>query len=634
MVDPVGSKPAAANRSIARVWDFTKRCLAHRYLPAALAIVAVLVMLPALNLGLAADDLIQRAVALRPSQLPPRIHETGIPLDSGSLPGVLRDFFFHRDPECLALMRNYGVVPWWAPGDLSLGLWRPVSAFTHWLDYRLFPESPWLMHAENIGWFAAVVFLVALIYRKLMPEGWAAGMAAVLFLLDGNTFFPVAFVANRGFLVSLFFGLMCLYEHHQWRSAKSGYGLALSALFLALALFANEGGASALAFILAYALALEPGSLRNRALTVLPAVLVIMLWRAVYTFAGFGIFHVGLYIDPAREPLQFAREMPPRAMVLLGGQLAHVAPDLLCTFSPSLQPKVALLYGVPVVAGLLVFVPWVRRDRIAAFWCTVMVLAAVPAATVLPIGKNLGFVAVGAYGLIASLVAGVLSRPSRLPEARPYRILAWTACGLLLLAHIPGAIAGRVITANIVPHVFKAMNQFSRLAEGPETEGQNVIVVNAPCAATLAYVPFYKAYHRQPLPKSARTLVPGCTGFEVRRTDDRTLVLQSRRPTYFPATTSASPTAPTPAGPAICLSPHPDAEPATAMSWVASQWTCWNRALRVCPRGWHSGLAPRWIRRISPGSGLTGGRGPTSPLRFPVSGSASRCLGRLQFVAQ
>ena len=428
------------------MWDFSKRCLAHRYFPAALAVAAVVVMLPALKLGLAADDLIQRAVALRPSQLPLGIHETGIPLDSGSLPTTLRDFFFHRDREGMALMKRYGVVPWWTPDDMSLGLWRPVSAFTHWLDYRLFPDSPGLMHAENIAWFAAVVFLVALIYRKLLGPGWAAGLAAVLFLLDGNTYFPVAFVANRGFFISLFFGLLCLYEHHQWRAAKSGSGLVLSALFLALALFANEGGASTLAFILAYALVLEPGSLRQRALTVLPAVLVIVLWRTVYTLSGFGIFHLGIYLDPAKEPLQFAREVLPRALVLLGGQLTHVAPELLCVVSPSLQPTVIALCGVLVVAALLVFLPQVRRDKAAAFWLAVMVLAAIPAATVLPVGKNLGFVAVGAYGLIASFVAGLFTRPGLCPRKAGSASWPGRSAWLLLLAHIPGAIGGRVIT--------------------------------------------------------------------------------------------------------------------------------------------------------------------------------------------
>ena len=342
---------------MAAILKVLKRFLEHRHLPAALAIGAILVMLPALKIGLVADDLPQRAVELRPDQLPPRMHETGNPEDSGSFSTVLRDLFFNRSPQDMALMKNYGMLPWWTPDDLRVGLWRPVTAFTHWLDYRLFPDSPALMHAENIAWFAAIVFLLTIIYRKLMGAGWVAGLAALLFLLDGNTYFPVAFVANRGFMLSLFFGLMCLYEHHQWRSAKSRSVCVLSALFLALSLFSNEGGASTFAFILAYALVLEPGSFRSRALTILPSILVIALWRTIYTLSGSGVFHVGGYIDPAIEPIQYAREVIPRAMVLLGGQLTALAPDLLIGVKPSLQPEATALYCVPVIAALVVFLP-------------------------------------------------------------------------------------------------------------------------------------------------------------------------------------------------------------------------------------------------------------------------------------
>jgi len=130
------------NRIGIRVLDFSKRFLSHRYLPAALAIGAILVMLPVLKTGLVLDDLPERAVALRPDQLPPRMHETGNPADSGSFSTVLRDFFFNRSPEDMALMKNYGVLPWWTPDNLRIGLWRPVTAFTHWLDYRLFLDRP------------------------------------------------------------------------------------------------------------------------------------------------------------------------------------------------------------------------------------------------------------------------------------------------------------------------------------------------------------------------------------------------------------------------------------------------------------------------------------------------------------
>jgi hypothetical protein len=515
-----------------RVLDFLKRFFEHRHLPAILAIGAILVMLPALKTGLVMDDLPQRAVELRPDQLPPRMHETGNPADSGSFSTVLFDLFgFDRNPQCVALMKNYGTLPWWTPDGLRCSLCRPVTALTHWLDYRLFPDSPALMHAHNIVWFAAVVFLITIVYRKLMGAGWAAGLAALLFLLDGNTYFPVAFVANRGFFIALFFGLLCLYEHHQWRSTKSRFGMVLSALFLALCLFAEESGASTFAFILAYALVLEPGSFRSRALTVLPSVFVITVWWLIHTFSGYGLSHVGLYIDPAQEPFRFVRELIPRDMVLLGSQLASVPPEFLFAVKPSLHPAIIALYGVVVVAALAVFIPWVRRDKIAAFWFAAMILAAIPEAVLVPASKNFGFIAVGAYGLIASFIASLFTRPNPLLERRAYRTLALVACILLILVHVPGAIAKRVAVVKVGASVFAWARGIP--PTWPNIEKQNVIVVNHPCPLESVYMPSYKAYHHQLLPRTLRVLVPGCTGFDVQRTDDKTLVIQSKAPNIF-----------------------------------------------------------------------------------------------------
>jgi hypothetical protein len=177
---------------------------------------------------------------------------------------------------------------------------------------------------------------------------------------------------------------------------------------------------------------------------------------------------------------------------------------------------------------LIVFLPLLRRNKIAAFWFAVMVFAAIPAATVIPTGKNLGFVAVGAYGLIASFVAGLITRPGRLPEGLASRILAWIACVLLILAHVPGAIAERVKAVKVTPKIFNVMSRLINLGDLPDAENKNVIIVNEPGPFALIHVPSYKAYYHQPLPKTMRALVPGCTGFDVQRTDDKTLVVQSK----------------------------------------------------------------------------------------------------------
>ena len=94
------------------VWACTKRFLEHRYLPVFLAIGAILVMLPALKTGLVADDLVQRAVELRPGPVAGANARDG---HARRIPAVSRRSFatfsgLNRDPQCMALAKNYGTA--------------------------------------------------------------------------------------------------------------------------------------------------------------------------------------------------------------------------------------------------------------------------------------------------------------------------------------------------------------------------------------------------------------------------------------------------------------------------------------------------------------------------------------------
>jgi hypothetical protein len=218
-----------------------RRGLEHRFLPIVLAVAGIVVMLPAIRSGLMMDDLVQGTIEMRHERLPSRIYDTGmVPPSSGKFSTVLFELFgFSRDKQNIKAAKDYGILPWWVSDDAKGSLWRPFAAFTHWLDYRLYPNMPALMHLHNIAWFVGVILLVAVVYRRLLGPSWVAGLAAVLFLLDKNTYFPVMFIANRGFVVSLFFGLLCLYSHYKWRSTKSTYAGVLSLVFLAISLLSN-----------------------------------------------------------------------------------------------------------------------------------------------------------------------------------------------------------------------------------------------------------------------------------------------------------------------------------------------------------------------------------------------------------
>ena len=144
-----------------------KRFFKSKYLPWIFGAVATIFMLPAMKTGLVMDDLIQRIPQLKPSQIRPQLYRTGaVPDEPGKLSTVLFDTFgFTRTKERLEKGRNYGILPWYFSTETKCSLWRPVTAFTHWLDYRLFPDSPALMHAHNIAWCGGVAPLRGKFWR-------------------------------------------------------------------------------------------------------------------------------------------------------------------------------------------------------------------------------------------------------------------------------------------------------------------------------------------------------------------------------------------------------------------------------------------------------------------------------------
>ncbi|GAI85748.1 unnamed protein product, partial [marine sediment metagenome] len=104
-------------------------------------------MTPALNKGLILDDLIHRIILVEPSKIPEGLYETGmIQQNPGDLSTALFNLFgFSRNLQDIKKCKDYGIWPWWTDVNMKGSLWRPLSSFTHWLDYQLFPDSPALM---------------------------------------------------------------------------------------------------------------------------------------------------------------------------------------------------------------------------------------------------------------------------------------------------------------------------------------------------------------------------------------------------------------------------------------------------------------------------------------------------------
>ena len=179
-------------------------------------------------------------------------------------------------PEVLREYTDLGIFPWWTSEELRLAFFRFLSAATHWLDYRLWPDSAPLQHAHSLLWLGALVGATALLYRRIHGASWVAGLAALLYAVDEAHGAPAGWLANRNALVATLFGLLCLLAHDRWRRGGAGSGrhALLAALCLALALAGGEMGLGAFAYLVAYAVFLDRGPVRRRLLSLAP-------WRPV-----------------------------------------------------------------------------------------------------------------------------------------------------------------------------------------------------------------------------------------------------------------------------------------------------------------------------------------------------------------
>jgi hypothetical protein len=269
-------------------------------------------------------------------------------------------------------------------------------------------------------------------------------------------------------------------------------------------------------------------------------------------------------VDPLREPLAFAAAVLERGPVLLLGQFAYPPAELY----PFLGPAARLIVwglGVVLTAGLAwLLVPLLRRSATARFWALGMLLSLIPICAALPANRLLFFVGLGAMGLVAELLSdnsaeatASKAEPQDLQRAsgtssvtaptrgRRYRSMPAiseesapiheverrgslevpgksTASIVLLLLHLVVAPVLLPLTAyspallgNIEP---------AALSVAAEA-GDTVVLINAPSFFSASFMGTIRAAHGLPVPARVRYLGAGPAGLEVRRPDERTLIV-------------------------------------------------------------------------------------------------------------
>jgi hypothetical protein len=217
-------------------------------------------------------------------------------------------------------LREVGFSGWWAGDDFRIRFMRPLSALSHHLDFVLWPQASWLHHLENVVLLGLLTLVVARLFRRLFGPGPLTGWATLLFAIDEAHFAAMTWISGRNTVLAALFGALTLLLHLRWRGirhegdrdadhddtrARRLAGVGALGCFV-LALLSAEAGLSCFGFLLAFAILREAGPWWRRALSLLPYLFAIVVWRVVYTLLDFGARGSDVYADPLADPLGFA----------------------------------------------------------------------------------------------------------------------------------------------------------------------------------------------------------------------------------------------------------------------------------------------------------------------------------------
>ena len=492
-----------------------KHWLVHPRLPIHLAVLAVLLALPSLWIGWQFDDHFHRLTMLGHEEVPAH------PLEVFA---SVRD-----DPDVLHRYVDTGLFPWWTPPDFRLAFFRYLSAASMWLDYLLWPNIPMLMHLHSLAWYAAMVGVATLLYRRLLGASWWAGLAALLYAVDEAHVGPAAWLANRNALLAAVFGFLSLWSFDRWRKNGSKRDAAWSPIFLGLALCSGEMALATGGYLLAYVLFLDSGRWRGKLRALVPHLLVFATWAAVYRVFAFGTRGSDFYQDPLGRPVAFLGALFERVPVLLLGQWSPVPADWAIAFPEEAFPIFWLAGAVVIVLGAVFVWPLLRTNRMARFWALGMALSLVPVSGVVPANRLLLFVGLGAMGLAVEFLRGIRDGSDWVPTGRLWRVPARVMVVLLAIAHLALApLMSPLIAYSLKLFGDPMVAAMASVPDDPAIADQDLILVNPPDYLFLVSpIGTMKMLEDKPYPRRLRGLVAGMSAVEVTRLDDFSLAVRT-----------------------------------------------------------------------------------------------------------
>jgi hypothetical protein len=478
---------------------------ASRRISAIAVLIAIALALPTLRMGPMLDDFLMRYM-----------------LDGNNFPGGSRgrwDLYHFADGGAgTARAIDQGLYPWWASHDLRLAFFRPLSSLWLWLDHTLFGDAYWVVHAESIALYAALVLLVSRIYGRVLG-GAAAGVATLLYAVDDAHALPVQWMSNRHALLSSVLSILALHLHARRSPAWT------SVLAFAASLAAGENAVAGAGYLVAWALFMDGGGLRGRLVALAPHAAVAGLWVVVYVAFESGVRGSSGYVDPAANPAAFAVAAAERAPQLLLAQLLGPPSEVWALIPPALR---AVLVGAGIVGATALVALVLRATRghpAQRFLAAGSLLSIIPSCATFPTDRMLLLPGIGAFGLVAIAVTRV---GRAMLAGRGSRLGAALAGGAMLvhLALAAPLFVGRSLQTDRV--FFGSVRRGAEsLPSDPGIAGKTLVVLSTPDPLLTSYMSLDRIVSGVPVPDRMRILTVAQKGrLTIERADAQSLVIR------------------------------------------------------------------------------------------------------------
>lgn len=488
------------------------------------ALLVVFLYFPSHPSTLDADDFLIRSQVAGSADLALR----GMMLADPARPLLSRladTFHFYSDEKGTnAIYRAYGNLPWWSSEHALMSPFRPVAAFTHWLDFSVFDADPWRMGVLKLACLMLLWVGSLSLFKKLTDSTLLACLMALLVVVDFSVFINFKWLAARNSYLAVGVGALSLLNYICWREGKGIVYLSMSAALFIVSLLTAEASIALLGYFGAYALTLDRKGWVKGCVGVVPFLLIACIWRISYSMAGYGAANIGLYLDPGRDLLGFAKQLFLVFPCIVTSMVIGV--DAV-TSSFSLEGRFWIrgLSWLITIGCLYLVKDLLRHDPRVRFMLLGSVLATIPHASLVSAdSRSVTFVALGFFFVLALWLKSLW-------EKRTQGIRFNVGVAVVLGGHLLLPILMNLLASfGTVGVMFNDAKFYGAIKDQIGNQEHSLVVVNHPNPVKMFYLPFEWDYLRRPLPLSVNMLAPGMTSVSLTRESARVFYVSSRGP--------------------------------------------------------------------------------------------------------